>query len=99
MLSANRDTFQGILAGELDPTAAFMSGRLRVEGDMGLAMILSLLAIYFLVVGEFKSFRVGGIVMMTFLFSFFGIFPGFSLLNLTSGIYFTATAMIGAIAL
>lgn len=52
--------------------------------DMGLAMILSLLAIYFLVVGEFKSFRVGGIVMMTFLFSFFGIFPGFSLLNLTS---------------
>jgi multidrug efflux pump subunit AcrB len=27
--------------------------------DMGLAMILSLLAIYFLVVGEFKSFRVG----------------------------------------
>ncbi len=67
--------------------------------DMGLAMILSLLAIYFLVVGEFKSFRVGGIVMMTFLFSFFGIFPGFSLLNLTSGIYFTATAMIGAIAL
>ncbi len=67
--------------------------------DMGLAMILSLLAIYFLVVGEFKSFRVGGIVMMTFLFSFFGIFPGFSLLNLTSDIYFTATAMIGAIAL
>lgn len=67
--------------------------------DMGLAMILSLLAIYFLVVGEFGSFRVGGIVMMTFLFSFFGIFPGFSLLNLTSGIYFTATAMIGAIAL
>lgn len=67
--------------------------------DMGLAMILSLLAIYFLVVGEFKSFRVGGIVMMTFLFSFFGIFPGFSLLNLIGGIYFTATAMIGAIAL
>ncbi|MDQ1344037.1 MAG: hypothetical protein QG650_757 [Patescibacteria group bacterium] len=67
--------------------------------DMGLAMILSLLAIYFLVVGEFKSFRVGGIVMMTFLFSFFGIFPGFALLNLVSGVYFTATAMIGAIAL
>ena len=48
--------------------------------DMGLAMVLSLLAIYFLVVAEFKSFRVGGTVMMTFLFSFFGIFPGFSLL-------------------
>ncbi len=45
--------------------------------DMGTAMILSLLAIYFLVVAEFKSFRIGGIIMMTFLFSFFGIFPGF----------------------
>ncbi len=67
--------------------------------DMGLAMILSLLAIYLLVVGEFKSFRVGGIVMMTFLFSFFGIFPGFALLGIVSDTYFTATAMIGAIAL
>jgi multidrug efflux pump subunit AcrB len=37
--------------------------------------------------------------MTTFLLSFFGIFPGFSLLYLTSGVYFTATAMIGAIAL
>jgi putative sterol carrier protein len=43
VLSANRDTFQGILAGDLDPTAAFMSGRLRVEGDMGLAMRLGTL--------------------------------------------------------
>ncbi|MDD2745577.1 MAG: efflux RND transporter permease subunit, partial [Candidatus Gracilibacteria bacterium] len=67
--------------------------------DMGTAMILSLLAIYFLVVAEFRSFRIGGIIMMTFLFSFFGIFPGFGLLYLTSEVYFTATAMIGAIAL
>jgi multidrug efflux pump subunit AcrB len=67
--------------------------------DMGTAMILSLLAIYFLVVAEFKSFRIGGIIMMTFLFSFFGIFPGFGLLYLWNGTYFTATAMIGAIAL
>lgn len=67
--------------------------------DMGLAMILSLLGIYFLIVAQFKSFKVGGIVMMTFLMSFFGIFPGFSILYLTIGTYFTATAMIGAIAL
>ena len=45
VLSASADTFQALLAGELDPTSAFMSGRLRVEGDMGLAMKLgSLLA-------------------------------------------------------
>jgi len=45
VLIAGRETFEDILAGQLDPTAAFMSGRLRVEGDMGLAMRLgSLLA-------------------------------------------------------
>jgi multidrug efflux pump subunit AcrB len=37
--------------------------------------------------------------MTTFLLSFFGIMPGFSILYLISGEYFTATAMIGAIAL
>ena len=32
--------FESMLAGELDPTAAFMSGKLRVEGDMGVVMKL-----------------------------------------------------------
>lgn len=67
--------------------------------DLWLAMIFSLFVIYFIIVTQFGSFIVGGIVMTTFLLSFFGIFPGFSLLYLTSGTYFTATAMIGAIAL
>ncbi len=39
-LFASRETFQALLGGDLDPTAAFMSGRLRIEGDMGLAMRL-----------------------------------------------------------
>jgi multidrug efflux pump subunit AcrB len=67
--------------------------------DLGLAMIFSLFVIYFIIVTQFGSFLVGGIVMTTFLLSFFWIFPGFSLLYITSGTYFTATAMIGAIAL
>jgi len=67
--------------------------------DLGLAMIFSLFVIYFIIVTQFGSFIVGGIVMTTFLLSFFGIFPGFSLLYLISDTYFTATAMIGAIAL
>ncbi len=67
--------------------------------DLGLAMIFSLFIIYFIIVTQFGSFQIGWIVMTTFLLSFFGIFPGFSLLFLTSGTYFTATAMIGAIAL
>ncbi|HMQ92930.1 MAG TPA: SCP2 sterol-binding domain-containing protein [Amaricoccus sp.] len=45
VMTANRETFEGMLGGEIDPTSAFMSGRLKVEGDMGLAMKLgSLLA-------------------------------------------------------
>ena len=37
-LSADADTFRDMLEGALDPTTAFMSGRLSVAGDMGLAM-------------------------------------------------------------
>lgn len=40
VLSADADTFRDILAGNLDPTSAFMSGRLSIEGDMGQAMKL-----------------------------------------------------------
>ena len=40
ILSASADTFQDILAGNLDATSAFMTGRLKLDGDMGLAMRL-----------------------------------------------------------
>jgi putative sterol carrier protein len=39
-LSADAETFEAILKGDLDATAAFMSGRLSVDGDMGLALKL-----------------------------------------------------------
>ena len=39
-LTADADTFQAILEGDLSPTAAFMSGRLAIDGDMGLALRL-----------------------------------------------------------
>lgn len=40
-LSADVETFQGILSGETNPTSAFMTGKLSVDGDMGLAMQLA----------------------------------------------------------
>jgi len=40
-LSASAETFQAILEGEQNPTSAFMTGKLSVDGDMGLAMKLA----------------------------------------------------------
>jgi putative sterol carrier protein len=34
------DDLEAMLAGDLAPTTAFMSGKLKVEGDMGVAMKL-----------------------------------------------------------
>jgi putative sterol carrier protein len=39
-LTADLDTFKAMMDGELNPTAAFMTGKLTVDGDMGMAMKL-----------------------------------------------------------
>ena len=40
-ISGDLDTFRDMFEGELSPTAAYMTGRIKIEGDMGLAMKLS----------------------------------------------------------
>ncbi len=40
-ISAALDTFRDIFDGALSPTAAYMTGRMRIDGDMGMAMKLS----------------------------------------------------------
>lgn len=39
-LTASAEVFKAILDGEMNPTMAFMSGKLSVDGSMGLAMKL-----------------------------------------------------------
>ena len=40
-ISASEETFQDIASGDLNATTAYMTGKLKVRGDMGAAMKLS----------------------------------------------------------
>ena len=81
---------------------------LRVFRDLGLAFAAALVAIYILLVGQFSSFLLPVVVMLAIPLTILGIMPGFWLLNVVAAgqvgayadpIFFTATAMIGMIAL
>ena len=39
-ISTSADTFAQIVAGEQNPTTAYMTGKLKIKGDMGAAMKL-----------------------------------------------------------
>lgn len=39
-MTADAETFQGMLEGDVNPTSAFMTGKLKVDGDMSAAMKL-----------------------------------------------------------
>jgi putative sterol carrier protein len=39
-LTAETDVFRAIIEGDMNPTMAFMSGKLSIDGSMGLAMKL-----------------------------------------------------------
>ncbi|MHB1360059.1 MAG: efflux RND transporter permease subunit [Rhodocyclaceae bacterium] len=63
--------------------------------DMGLAYAVGLLLIYLLVVAQFKSYLVPLIIMAPIPLTIIGVMPGHALF----GAQFTATSMIGMIAL
>ena len=75
--------------------------------DLGLAFAAAMVMIYVLLVGQTRSLTIPLIMMIAIPLTVIGIMPGFWLINLFAGavgsyatpIYFTATAMIGMIAL
>jgi len=81
---------------------------LDVFRDLGLAFGAAMVAIYILLVAQMRSFVVPLVVMLAIPLTILGVMPGFWLLNVLSSdqvggyfdpIYFTATGMIGMIAL
>lgn len=76
--------------------------------DLGIAFGVALIGIYFLLVVQTRSYAMPGVLMISIPLTMIGIMPGFVLLNVLGGgsisgfanpTFFTATAMIGMIAL
>ncbi|MGH8122989.1 MAG: efflux RND transporter permease subunit [Rudaea sp.] len=92
---------QHFVAQPTDPTRAAVKwdGEWQITyetfRDMGLAYAVGLLLIYLLVVGQFKSYMVPLIIMAPIPLTVIGVMPGHALL----GAQYTATSMIGMIAL
>jgi multidrug efflux pump subunit AcrB len=81
---------------------------LRVFRDLGIAFGIAVLGIYILLLYQTQSYLLPAIQLIALPLSVIGILPGFWLLNAITGhpvegwgnpVYFTATAMIGMIAL
>lgn len=81
---------------------------LDVFRDLGLAFAAAMVMIYIILVAQTGSFLIPIIVMLAIPLTALGVMPGFYLLNLFTSttisgyadpVYFTATAMIGMIAL
>lgn len=81
---------------------------LDVFRDLGLAFAAALVMIYVILVAQTGSFMIPVVVMLSIPLTMVGIMPGFWLLGLLTGktvggyadpVFFTATAMIGMIAL
>ena len=80
----------------------------QVFRDLGIAFAGALVGIYILLVLQTSSFTMPLVIMVAIPLTMIGVMPGFALLNLLfttpvqgfgNPIYFTATAMIGMIAL
>ncbi|MGD8276891.1 MAG: efflux RND transporter permease subunit, partial [Gemmatimonadota bacterium] len=91
--------YNAVQPASLDEVAIKWDGEwqvtIEVFRDLGLAFAAVLLLIYVLVVGWFQSFKVPLVIMAPIPLTLIGILPGHAI----SGAFFTATSMIGMIAL
>ena len=91
--------YNAVAPDRLDETAIKWDGEwqvtIEVFRDLGLAFAAVLVLIYVLVVGWFQSFRIPFVIMAPIPLTLIGILPGHAL----TGAFFTATSMIGMIAL
>jgi multidrug efflux pump subunit AcrB len=107
-------TGSGLAWSVLDGIDVIFSGEgewkitLDVFRDLGLAFAAAMVMIYIILVAQTGSFALPVVVMMAIPLTVIGVMPGFWMLNAISGsvvggyadpVYFTATAMIGMIAL
>ena len=88
----NGDDYRIAMEGEWEMT-------LENFRDLGLAMIVAFFLVYTILVAKYRSFLMPALIMVTVLFSFVGIMPGFAVLDVINGTFLTATALIGLIAL
>jgi multidrug efflux pump subunit AcrB len=91
--------YNAVQPDRLDETAIKWDGEwqvtIEVFRDLGLAFAIVLVLIYVLVVGWFQSFTVPLVIMAPIPLTLIGILPGHAI----TGAFFTATSMIGMIAL
>jgi multidrug efflux pump subunit AcrB len=96
---ARIERYNAVQPERLDETALKWDGEwqvtIEVFRDLGVAFAVVLLLIYLLVVGWFESYSVPLVIMAPIPLTLVGILPGHAL----SGATFTATSMIGMIAL
>jgi multidrug efflux pump subunit AcrB len=91
--------YNAVAPESVDETAMKWDGEwqitIEVFRDLGLAFAIVLVLIYVLVVGWFQSFSIPLVIMAPIPLTLIGILPGHAL----TGAFFTATSMIGMIAL
>jgi multidrug efflux pump subunit AcrB len=91
--------YNAVQPDRLDETAIKWDGEwqvtIEVFRDLGVAFAIVLLLIYVLVVGWFQSFTIPLVIMAPIPLTLIGILPGHAI----TGAFFTATSMIGMIAL